>query len=242
MRFVMMAAGIATGMTACSREPLTQEEADEVAESTAPLLREDASSEAGATEVAVDIALGDSWLSRDVSGSWEGLIGGASLSFEVDCFDASNTEIDCSSDTVRADVATLVDASLDLPRVGASFFRDARWELDELDGRGTLEGGATTEITSRLSSWLFGTERTWRLFLEGDYDLVGIREEGALAGTIEWDAVAEEQTTDREGSDSRSLVTTVDVRFEDGHAVEMIVDRTYRYDIDENGDLTSTGE
>lgn len=240
MRFVMVAVATTTGLAACNSEPLTQEEADEVAQSAAPLLRSDASSEAGATEVATDIALGDSWLSRDVSGSWQGLVGGASLSFEVDCFDASNTAIDCSSDTVSADVGTFVEASLDLPRVGASFLRDATWQLDELDGRGTLAGEATTEITSRLSSLLFGTERTWRLELDGDYDLVGVREEGELAGTIEWDAVAEEQTADRDGASSRRLATTVDVRFEGGHAVEMIVDRIYTYDVDGSGTVTST--
>ena len=238
-RTLLLTATMTAALVGCEQsEPLTEEEATEVAQAAAPLAREDGG-ETATAQLAVDTAVGDSWLVVDASGSWTGLLSAVDYVFDIDCFDGNGDEVECSDETVRAEVMTDIEASLDLPRYDAYFLRDADWTLDALDTETpSVQGSAYTEIDSSFTAIYRDVERSWHLELNGDYDLEATGVPDRFTGTITWDAFAE-RTRDTDDESLRStLDTEIELTYDGDGSPTMLVDRTYTFDVDASGEVT----
>lgn len=183
--------GLTALVVACADEADKPTEADyeDLAESVAPLIRQELAADGGAVLSAqVAVSNAPQWLAVDGSGSAQGQAGSLSWSLSASCTDENNAPSDvCSETSASAQVASSLEGMLTLPNFSADLTAKLDWSISGLQTDTLVAEGHTSIQAATSSSGVFRpVMRSFDLDVDAQYDLLIPRNDPWLAsGTVE---------------------------------------------------------
>lgn len=231
MRTITLAPAL-VALVACTPK-LSEEDADDLAQATAPLMQTSGTGAAAAYEDSVQVATATGAFVQDASGSFTSTLGSLSFSWSVDCFDDADAAVDCGDTTQSADIAATLDGSLDTTIYDLTIARQADWSIDGVGtGVVTLDGTASTSLESSFTALFRDVQRTYDLDLDGAWSLSGDATAQTVTGTIGWDVVADRTRTEDGQEAAHHVETTIDVTFLGDGTADVLIGGTYTYTVD----------
>lgn len=216
----LMLCGLLALATGCGTDvdTPTEEDYQEIAQSVAPLVRAELSSDGGAQLSAqVAVGQGPAWLSVQANGEVGGTLGQVNWSLDASCQDVNDQPLDlCDSTTNSARVASSFDGMLTLPNYAASVSAEVDVSVSGLQTDTLVATGETSIDASTQFTGIFRpVSSSFALDFDASYELtIPVQDPGAIQGTLRGSIDAQRRVTgtnnDRDAHFIVDAVITID--------------------------------